>query len=396
LGLRHNFKASTIRSGEALQTSSAAEQGLTGSMMDYSPVNIAPDGGPQGDYWQTRLGPYDYWAIEYAYTPYDPDSGVSEKAMLEQIASRAAEPLLAYSTDEDTMGGGRGMDPSSNRWDLGADPVEFYAGRVAVAQELWAKMEGEFEQPGERYQRLRQVFGQGVNQYFIAVLNVPKYIGGVYHYRDHIGDPGGRLPLQVVPAARQRVALQFLTEEIFAPGAFDFPPTLLEKLAPERFWDFSGSMFKQQRLDYPIHDVVAVVQTVPLNHLYNGLVMSRIVDSELRAANGEDPLTLAEMFSEVRGAIWSELETAAEIDSFRRSLQRAHLGKLMGLVVDPAPGAPEDAATLARADLRALDAGIERAMTRTDLDAVTRAHLDETAARIDAALAAGIDRQLRM
>jgi hypothetical protein len=35
-------------------------------------------------------------------------------------------------------------------------------------------------------------------------------------------------------------------------------------------------------------------------------------------------------------------------------------------------------------------------MTHTDLDPTTRAHLDETAARIDAALAAGIDRQMRM
>ncbi|HXV74785.1 MAG TPA: zinc-dependent metalloprotease [Candidatus Polarisedimenticolaceae bacterium] len=396
LGLRHNFKASTIHDNDALQTTTAAERGLTGSVMDYSPVNIAPDGVGQGEYWQTRLGPYDYWAIEYAYRPYDPDGGVSEKAMLDQIASKVADPMLAYATDEDTMGGGRGMDPSSNRWDLGDDPISYYTGRVAIARELWDKLEGKFEQPGERYNKLRQVFAQGVNQYFIAVLNVPKYVGGVYQYRDHVGDPGGRLPLQVVPAAEQREALRFLTEEIFSTTAFEFPPTLFEKLAPERFWDFAGSLFEQQRLDYPVHDVVAAIQGVPLDHLYNGLVMSRIVDSELRASNGEDPLTLAEMFDEVRRAIWSELGDASDVDSFRRSLQRAHLQKLIALVVNPPNGTPEDATTLARADLRALTASIGRSLNNTDLDPTTRAHLDETAARIDAALAASIERQLKM
>jgi hypothetical protein len=396
LGLRHNFKASTIHDNAALQTEQAASQGLTGSVMDYSPVNIAPEGKPQGEYWQTRLGPYDYWAIEYAYRPHDADSAISERAMLEQIASRVAEPMLAYATDEDTMGGGRGMDPSSNRWDLGADPVGYYIDRVAIAEELWGKMEAEFEKPGERYYRLRQVFGQGVTQYFIAVLNVPKYIGGVYAYRDHIGDPDGRLPLQVVPAKEQRRALTFLTEEVFAPDSFDFPPDLLEKLAPERLADFSGAMYRQQRLDYPVHNVVAAVQNVPLDHLYNGLVMSRILDSELRAGNGEDPLTLAEMFAGVREAIWAELEQAAEINSFRRTLQRAHLQKLVPLVVNPAEGTPADASTLARADLRAIAAGIDRAMNDGDLDPTTRAHLDETAARIDAALEAGIQRQVAM
>ena len=396
LGLRHNFKASTIRSDKDVQTAKAAETGLTGSVMDYTPVNIAPDGQSQGAYWQTKLGLYDYWAIEYAYTSYDATGSESEKAMLERIASKVADPMLAYATDEDTMPGPRGMDPSSNRWDIGSDPVAYYAGRVGIAQELWANMENEFEQPGERYQRMRQVFGQGMGQYFVSVLNVPKYIGGVYHYRDHVGDPNGRLPLQVVPADQQREALSFLTTDIFGSNAFEFPPTLLEKLAPERFWDFSGSMFQMTRLDYPIHDVVRTIQTVPLNHLYNGVVMSRIVDSELRAKNGENPLTLVEMFGEVRGAIWAELDGGSSINSYRRGLQRVHLQKLMGLVVQPKPDVPEDATTLARADLVKLNEQIGAVLGRGGVDDYTRAHLDETSARIEAALEAGIERQLRM
>ena len=74
LGLRHNFKASTMLTADQLHdTAITHEKGLVGSVMDYSPINIAPKGQKQGDYFTTTLGPYDYWAIEYAYKPIDGD-----------------------------------------------------------------------------------------------------------------------------------------------------------------------------------------------------------------------------------------------------------------------------------------------------------------------------------
>ena len=59
---------------------------MTGSVMDYNPINIAPHGQKQGDYATTTIGPYDYWAIEYAYKPIDGD----EEEELKKIAARAA------------------------------------------------------------------------------------------------------------------------------------------------------------------------------------------------------------------------------------------------------------------------------------------------------------------
>ena len=37
--------------------------------MDYNPVNLAPQGTKQGDFFTSVIGPYDEWAIEYGYTP---------------------------------------------------------------------------------------------------------------------------------------------------------------------------------------------------------------------------------------------------------------------------------------------------------------------------------------
>ena len=68
LGLRHNFKASTMLTADQLNDTAITHvKGLVGSVMEYSPINIAPKGKKQGDYYTTTIGPYDYWAIEYAY-----------------------------------------------------------------------------------------------------------------------------------------------------------------------------------------------------------------------------------------------------------------------------------------------------------------------------------------
>jgi hypothetical protein len=389
LGLRHNFKASTIRQVSNLHDPDAA---FTGSVMDYNPVNIAAKGQRQGSYYQTVLGPYDYWAIEYAYSPIDATSPESEKAALERIASKVADPLLQYGTDEDAFFGPRGMDPVATRWDLGADSIAYYGQRIGLAEELWSSIEAKFESPGERYQKLRLVFGQGFGEYRGAVNNVTKFIGGIYHRRDHVGDPGGRLPFEPVPAPRQREALDFLTREIFSPDAFTFPRSLLDKVATERFWDFSGSVFDNQRNDFPIHDVIRSIQSIPLDHVYSPVLMSRMLDIELR--DGGDHLTLPEVFGSFLAAIWSEVATGDDISSLRRGLQREHLAKLVALVVSSAPGVPEDASALARSDLKRLGGEISEALAGGGLDTYTRAHLDESLAIIDAALEAGIERKL--
>src|SRR5262249_23752465 len=80
LGLRNNFKGSTMLTAEQLNDPTVTRvKGLSGSVMDYNPINLAPRGRRQGDYISTTLGPYDYWAIEYAYKPVDGDEDAALK-----------------------------------------------------------------------------------------------------------------------------------------------------------------------------------------------------------------------------------------------------------------------------------------------------------------------------
>jgi hypothetical protein len=411
LGLRHNFRASTILDVEQLfGPENAGRTAQSGSVMDYNPVVIADRGRKQGQFLMTTLGPYDYWAIEYAYKPIEGE----EEAELARIASRVADPMLAYATDEDALGtfSPMAIDPLANQFDQSSDPLAYFRQRLTVIEELWNSMEEKLTRPGEGYQVLRRAVSRGVTEYNRALLTSSKFIGGIYHHRDHVGDPDGRLPFVPVPAAKQREALDFLRTHAFSEKAFDLPPGVYNKLAAERLPGLGGigQLMSGGRIDFAWHDTVLGLQRGVLNRLYHPVTLARIQDNELRFAPGEPRFTLADLFTGLRGAIWSELDgSPAQISSLRRNLQREHTKQLIRLVLRPAPpqatggggpfgggGAPqavprppEDATTLARASLVQIQSRIRRALAAgTVTDPTTRAHLEETQQRIAAALAA--------
>ena len=386
LGLRHNFRASSIHPVDQLQnTDRTTSRGLTGSVMDYTPVNIAPAGGRQGQHWQTTLGEYDMWAIEYAYKQLPnvqkPEDELEELA---RIAQRGTEEGNAFGSHED-MG-----DPRTNMWDIGSDTVEYYGTRIAMARELWDDIPEDFARDGEGYQVMRRVFQQGLGEYVPAAINLTKYVGGIYNYRDHVGDPEGRLPFEAVPADTQRKAMGFLRDHVFAADAFNQSPDLLRKLAAPRFWDFTGSTFQMPRLEFPLHDSVLAIQGLVLDQLLNPVKLDRLVDMEMHYANGDTPFTMFEMFDGLQRSVWSEVygSSTPGISSFRRGLQRAHLERVIAILNQPAEGVPEDATTTVRANLMELDDRLTKALKAGSIDAITRAHLDETKATIETALSA--------
>ncbi len=395
LGLRHNFRASTLRGFSTLhdKTVTVAE-GLTGSVMDYIPVNLARPGQPQGEYHQTTLGPYDYWAIEYAYQPIAAASPEAERAELRAIASRVADPKLSYGTDEDAGFGATwtwSPDPLATRGDLGTEPLEFFAHSVALTRELWNGVEAKLQTSGEGYQILRRSFIRGLRQAGGALLDSARYIGGVHHYRDHVGDPGGRLPFVPVPVAKQREALNLMRDNLFAPDAFRISPQLLNKLTPDRFPDFANFASFERRPDYPVHQEILALQSAALGRLFHPTVMGRVLDNELRVASPAETLQLSAVFATIRDAIWVETSHArVDVNSFRRSLQRDHLRRLIALVVREA-AVPEDARSLARHNLTLLRGRIGAAVAKA-ATVETRAHLQESLARIDEALSAQMQR----
>jgi len=202
--------------------------------------------------------------------------------------------------------------------------------------------------------------------------------------------------MEPVPAARQRETLEFLKKNVFAADAFDMPADLLNRLAATRWRDFEFSVFQMPRLEYPIHDVAWNLQGFVLDQLYSPEKLDSLVDLERHFADGEKPFTVLEMFDGIQSTVWSEIQGTGSprINSFRRGLQRRHLDELIALVTAPEDGTPEDACTMARGSLKKLQGQIQGSMRTPEVDTMTRAHLDESLARIEAALEAQIRRSL--
>jgi hypothetical protein len=414
LGLRHNFKGSTMLPNSQLHdTKITREKGLIGSVMDYAPVNIARKGVKQGDFFSTTIGPYDYWAIEYAYKPLSGGTD-GEVAELKKIASKGAStPGLDYGTDEDTF---LTADPLINRWDLGNDVMQFARDRMTAAEELLKTMSKRVVEEGEGYQRARVAFSLLLAQYGNGAYLISKYVGGEHAYRDHRNDPKGRDPLVPVTVAKQREALKFLQEHIFTDKPFRFPPDLLRKLAVER-WMHWGANYSST--DFPLYDRVLGIQRLAMNQLLSPKVLGRVQTNALKADKEARPLTVAEIFRGVSDGVWSDLPNGAKLNGaarkdlgssiIRRNLQREHLKKLSALVLGEkssgssswgflvlsagtASTAPPDARSLARFHLRQIGTRIDAALKAkaADTDETTLAHLEECKERIAKVLSASM------
>jgi hypothetical protein len=411
LGLRHNFKSSTMLKNEQLHdTAITRKQGLTGSVMDYAPINLAPKGVKQGDYFSTTIGPYDYWAIEYAYKPLSGGTdGEGEK--LAEIARQGAKPGHDYATDEDMMS----SDPLVNAWDLGSDPMKFAQDRMLLAEELLKGVADRVVDKGEGYQRARQAFTILMGQYGNAAYLVASHIGGEHMHRDHRDDPGARDPFLPVKADKQRAALAFLSEHILSDRHFQFPPALLRKLAADR-WMHWGNEFGGG-IEYALHDRILNIQRVVLGQVYDGSVLSRMQNNALKVDKEEKPLTIAEVFRGVTDAVWSDLKDAREVKEgkdkklassvIRRNLQREQLKNLFTLVLGEGknggsfggfvfffyrPPAPPDARSLARMHLREIAGRIGAVLgdKQVQVEDTCRAHLEECQERIAKVLGASM------
>lgn len=412
LGLRHNFRGSILLPPSELDDDAKTEQiGQSASVMDYNPIVIAAKGMPQGHFVPVTLGPYDYWAIEYGYKPIQ--GGETEE--LGKIAARGgSDPTLPYSTDEDAADvlPGVSMDPLATRFDASSDPIAWSKLRVGIVKELWSGLDTTLARPGEGYQVMRRAAIRGLNDYARAVLIASRFVGGIYHHRDHVGDPGGRLPYTVVPALKQKEALDFLAADAFGDRAFLIPAETQRRLAVERTEPIDWfHYYRQVRLDFPWHDAVLGIQRMALNRVLSPITLGRIQDNELRFEPTEKPFHMADLFASLDGAVWSELDRGKrEIPSLRRNLQREYVKRLIKMALredaaggsseqwnpespPPMPPLPEDATTLARASLARLQGKIRRALLlKAPMDATTRAHLVETRSRISAALDSKLER----
>jgi hypothetical protein len=397
LGLRHNFRSSTSTPYDKLQDTGFTEaNGLYSSVMEYPSPNIDYSKRKQGDWYTTTSGTYDKWAIRYGYTPSGATSAEADYAFARKIADESLAAGHEYSTDEDTYPSDS-PDPRSNIYDLGSDPLQFAKDRTTYIESLWRSPHFEDRVVGHSGDlgALRRAMDTMLGNYAIAAGMAVKYVGGSYMSRVERGQPGEKTPVDPVSPAKQREAVDFLSQRIWATNAMSVPSTLLERLPPNRWshWGMGPGGTFAGRQDYAWNDRVLAVQTVLLNGVTAPALLARLREQETRSA---DAYRLSEHFAKLTNAIWGEVGSATPgaIKSLdgpqtRRELQRAFVDRMATYVVEPPPGSPDDARALARLALTRVDSRCAKALAAgTPLGDNTRAHLLETRARIQRALAA--------
>ncbi len=392
LGLRHNFKASSLHKLSDINSDDVkGKKTFASSVMDYTPINYRYEAGSvQGDYAMIDIGPYDFWAIEYGYTFKDKD--------LPEILKRCTEPELQYATDEDTSG----PDPLARRYDFSSDPLDYATEQMKLVKLYRDRILEKFVKDGDSWGKARRGYELTLALQTTASSMMANWVGGAFVNRDKKGDPGDRPPVEVVPAAQQRAALKFVIETAFNDSAYGLTPKLLERMSVDKWLDGGFHSSMSAEATWPIHDRILGVQASALTWLMNPTTLRRVYDNELRLPEDQDALTLPELLDTINVAVWSELKQECPegrndrkpmVSSLRRNLQREHMQRLLDLILDSSDdtAAYKPISNLARMQLRTLSKDIEASLEKCGkkMDAYTTAHLMETKERIDRALEAG-------
>jgi hypothetical protein len=380
LGLRHNFRASAFTPVAKLtDVAYIREHGVTSSIMDYPSINLpATPKAATADfpYYSTEVGEADLLTITFGYAP--------DEAQAAQAARDFVQRGFSFSTDNEADDDDD-LDPLVNKYDLGDDPLAFARGRAEFIRGLWPELPRRVLQPSASYTELTEIVFGLLQEYYGVMGLAVKYIGGRYHYRDRVGDPGGRLPFMPVDKAKQREALALLSAYLLGEQSLRLPNELLLRLGGTRsgLWLDVG----HPSIDTPVYQILAVRQQEMLLRLTSNARLLRMLDSEFRFGE-QKGLTVSELFDSLSQSIFSEVLSGAPhpIGLLRRALQQSYLDRLSSLLLTSSERVPVDVTAIARHELSFLLQRIEQASRNAGPNQRLRMHLSEVAARIKRSL----------
>ncbi len=360
LGLEHNMKASSmypaakLRDPEWLKTMSH-----TPSIMDYSRFNYVaqPEDKIDPKLLIPGVGPYDKWAIHWAYAPIPgantPDE---ENKTLDQWAREQEKtPWLRFSTDR-----AQGADSGENTEAVGdADAVYSTGLGLKNLQRVMQNLLPATTHEGQDWDDLRTVYGRVVGQWANEMGHVTQIVGAFDSFEKHGGQKGVRFTL--VPKARQVAAVKFLNENAFATPTMLLRPEVLRRIEP------AGALTR-----------IRTAQMQVLNSLLSAQRFDRLVEEE--AIDGAAAYRPSDFLADLRKGIFSEMYATPDtktvkIDAYRRNLQRGYLD-LISTRLNGAQRANDDQRPMFRGELRTISADAAAALPRTT-DRETRLHLED-------------------
>jgi hypothetical protein len=314
LGLMHNWAGTTFG---------------WGSVMDYLGPNVQLRAGmlDLADAYPKDVGSYDRLAIRWGYTP---DAGASS---LDAIVREGHARGIVYPLDGD---------PRWAEYDWGSDPIAWLRTTQDVRRVILARFGPAQLEPGEWLHDLQERFNLAYLYHRFGIQAAQQYVGGQFQTNAVKGD--GQTPVEWVPAARQRQALDLLMTAL-APENLDIPDHIVAALAPPP----SGTAPTRER--FP-SDAGAAFSPLTAARSLSGLIVYPLLDHEraarLALARGPDALTLQAVQRRLVSETWGSLpDGTPRLAAMRRVAQRVVLDGLMDLAVRPEASPEVRAATFA-------------------------------------------------
>ncbi len=377
LGFPHNWGSSVAYPVDSLRSKAFTdEMGTAPSIMDYARFNYVAQPGDGVTSLMPDIGIYDKWVTQWGYSPvHGANSADEEKATLnELVIERAGDPLYFYGRQ------GPSIDPRSQREDLGDDAVKASNYGIANLKIILENLIEWTAEDGKNYDNLEELYANLVIQWNRYIGHVANNVGGFYENFKTADQDG--LVYEMVAETRQRESMEWLHNE-----AFHTPKWMLAEDVLRRI-EGVGAMDRLRRY-----------QVGAVNTLLDPQRLTRMIEAEIMMGN--DTYTCAELFDDMRSAIWSELQNRSTIDAFRRNLQRGHLERLEYLMTNEAPPVPSffasygftnvdvsqsDIRAYVRGELETLKRDAALALRRGVRDNISRLHLRDVIARIDSIL----------
>lgn len=377
LGLNHNMKSSQMLSPADLHNTAITEKiGLIGSVMDYPAINLALDQTKQGNFYTTKPGPYDLWAIEFGYKEFDEKS---EETELQKILSRSTDPSLAFGNDADDMRSpGKAIDPRVMVNDLSSDAIGNAEERFKIVNNVMTKLKAKYSKNGESYAELRNRFNMLNGQRRNMAAVVSRYVGGVFVDRSFVGQNTTQKPFTPVTEAQQKRAIDILNKYVFAPDAYDADASLYRYLQMQR----RGFGFFSSTEDPKLGSIYQSIQTdATLGHILHPTTLQRVSNSSLYG----NTYSVAEIMGDLTNGIF-KADLVGKVNMQRQYLQTYFVKEVAKIAdINDARSRHDDISkAAARQTLKKVKLML---VTATSSDESTRAHRNYITFLIDNALA---------
>jgi hypothetical protein len=378
LGLQHNMVASSSFPVDSLRSPTfTSKYGVSATIMDYARQNYVaqPNDGLKTKDFIRRVGPFDDFAINWGYRllPATP-SPQAERATLNDWFVHQTGPFKYHYVPQSVN-----YDPRSQTEDLGDDPVKASTYAIMNYKRMIPQLVSWTSKPGNDYDDLEEVYGDGLQRWYGYMNHVATEIGGM-HVDLKTADQGGNV-FTIVPKAKQKGALAFLNANIITEPTWLEPKEITSRIGPSN-------------LD--------TRQSAMITSLLNPARLNRLAESE--TIDPANAYPLAEYLADLKADVFN----GTSPDANRRMLQRVYVERL-GVIVNPPPpptaaagagrgggpggGTPFPYATVAnvpRTDLPAL-ARLQLKQIRDDArrgattaaGSVAKAHWDDIASRVD-------------